>query len=671
MFPIMRLIPFFSLQLYLRLTAAPAPIPVDSLLAPAVTLPCRPGPVAKGWSVVDTNGDWRVTSPGGTWSLQPKAGATWDFGDHAYARVEVQNLGKSLLRVDGRLENNGAEDWMNAFPSSVILLPGESGTLGFPFNRAESAYDGPEIFRSQAARPDGHRIHWRIFDPSAVTRVRLVFRPAEGGAVARVSPLRLAWPKKAETESTLEALPYLDEFGQVRALSWPGKVKSVDDLRANEAVDTAQRAPPADLNRFGGWTGGPQRQATGRFRTEKIDGKWWLVDPEGRLFWSTGVNSAGPQAGTPLTDERRPLFSFVPAPEDPLFADTLLEGRKGARFLNYPSANQYRLHGAAWRETYDDLTHTRLRAYGVNTLAAWSDERLMQRKRTPYTLITGVWWPIWTHEGDRRAEPFDPGFADGLRQSLREFAWAKDDPFCLGVFIDNELDWPDRLGPAVLAAKPTQPTRKWALEQLRKKHPDLTELTPAHEAGIDTLYPEYARAYFAACRQVLNEELPGALYLGCRTHRGPPVLGRAAAGLVDVFSVNRYESTVGSHQLPAEVDLPYLVSEFHFGAIDRGVPSPGLRGVHDQTQRGRAAAAYLASGLLDPRCVGAHWFCWTDQSAAGRPGENYQIGFVDVANRPYTDFIRPFAAVARPAAAIRATPPRSVEMVLGKQLGLP
>ena len=24
------------------------------------------------------------------------------------------------------------------------------------------------------------------------------------------------------------------------------------------------------------------------FRVEKVDGKWWFVDPEGYLFWSVG-----------------------------------------------------------------------------------------------------------------------------------------------------------------------------------------------------------------------------------------------------------------------------------------------------------------------------------------------------------------------------------------------
>ena len=34
---------------------------------------------------------------------------------------------------------------------------------------------------------------------------------------------------------------------------------------------------------------GPKLRATGFFRAEKVGGKWWLVDPEGHLFFSLGV----------------------------------------------------------------------------------------------------------------------------------------------------------------------------------------------------------------------------------------------------------------------------------------------------------------------------------------------------------------------------------------------
>jgi hypothetical protein len=103
---------------------------------------------------------------------------------------------------------------------------------------------------------------------------------------------------------------------------------------------------------------------------------------------------------------------------------------------------------------------------------------------------------------------------------------------------------------------------------------------------------------------------------------------------VDVLSLNSYEPLSGS-KVPEGADLPCLDTEFHFGAPDRGVPGVGLWPVGNQRQRSRAYVAYVMAGILHPCMVGTHWFSYTDQSAAGRPGENYQIGFVDVTDTPY------------------------------------
>ena len=108
---------------------------------------------------------------------------------------------------------------------------------------------------------------------------------------------------------------------------------------------------------------------------------------------------------------------------------------------------------------------------------------------------------------------------------------------------------------------------------------------------------------------------------------------------MDVFSVNVYDSRVRSWQVPEDADVPILASEFHFGAVDRGVPSPGLSGSWDQRQRALSFAHYLASALEEPRFVGIHWFQWIDQSAAGRRDrENHQCGFIDVAGNAYPEF---------------------------------
>jgi hypothetical protein len=78
-----------------------------------------------------------------------------------------------------------------------------------------------------------------------------------------------------------------------------------------------------------------------------------------------------------------------------------------------------------------------------------------------------------------------------------------------------------------------------------------------------------------------------------------------------------------------------MISEYHFAAPDRGVPGVGLSPVGDQHQRSRSFAAYVTGALQHPNVVGVHWFTYADQSAAGRPYENYQIGFVDVTDTPY------------------------------------
>ena len=643
----------------------------EDLLAPREALPAKLSDLSKGWTKQASEESWRIAGPANAKSitviLKPATGDDWNIDDWNYACMDVRNEGPGLVRIEARLENAQAEDWRNAFPSSAVALPDESAVLGFPFTRDGGQYDGPELFKSMSARPDGFRTHWRGFDPAHVRQIRLVVRAASGPIRLRIGPPQCAWPRDPELRARLEALPLLDEFGQIRAVEWPGKVGSAEAMKASlrlEAATLRARPDAPDLDRFGGWKTGPRQTATGHFRTAKVDGRWWFVDPEGGLFWSMGVNSVGINASTPLTDHES-LFAWVPPAESDLWRDAVTPMRDAKKFaLNFPAANLSRALGPDWRAEIHDLTHLRMRAWGVNTMAAWSDDDLLKQGRTPYTLITGVWWPVWKIHGQHLPEPFDEHFEKSLRDSLRAFAWAKDDPFCIGVFIDNELDWPDTFGAAVLEAPEWQPTRVWALAQMQAKHPGLEKLEEEHRAELDDLYPAYAEKYFETCRRVLREELPGKLHLGCRTHRGPPLLGRVAARYVDVFSVNRYESVPGAHQVPPDVDLPMLMSEFHFGAPDRGVPGCGLRSVHDQTQRGRACATYVAGGLLDPRVVGAHWFCWIDQSAAGRPGENYQIGFVDVANRPHGEFILPVSRVARAMHRLRAAPPPSIDALL-------
>jgi hypothetical protein len=84
-----------------------------------------------------------------------------------------------------------------------------------------------------------------------------------------------------------------------------------------------------------------------------------------------------------------------------------------------------------------------------------------------------------------------------------------------------------------------------------------------------------------------------------------------------------------------------IIGEFHFGALDRGMFHTGLVPVATQQARAEAYKAYVLSALRHPQFVGCHWFQYCDEPATGRAWdeENYQIGFVDVADTPYAETI--------------------------------
>ena len=105
----------------------------------------------------------------------------------------------------------------------------------------------------------------------------------------------------------LEKSPVVDEFGQWAHADWPRKIHSREQLErelTEEETSLAGAAAEFNFGRFGGDLA-TKAKATGFFRVEMIDGRWWFVDPEGHLFLSTGSNGisggrSGENAGLSL-----------------------------------------------------------------------------------------------------------------------------------------------------------------------------------------------------------------------------------------------------------------------------------------------------------------------------------------------------------------------------------
>ena len=130
------------------------------------------------------------------------------------------------------------------------------------------------------------------------------------------------------------------------------------------------------------------------------------------------------------------------------------------------------------------------------------------------------------------------------------------------------------------------------------------------------------------------------LYMGCRFAGSNEIALRQAGKYCDIVSYNRYSDSLATLKLPEGVDKPIMIGEFHFGALDRGLFHPSLVLVKDQKDRGQHYYNYVKSALENPAIVGTHWHQFSDQCTAGRfDGENFQVGFTDVADQPYPETI--------------------------------
>lgn len=616
----------------------------------------------------------------------------WDLSAFEFVALEVKNAGPQAVDVSCRVDNPGADGTANCVTAQIRLNPDEQKTLTVPLTR-----NMPAALRSKLFGMRGYPGAWsetRGIDPANVVQL-LVFvaRPAAehrfeiskvraGGAYRHTVP---------QDESKL--FPLIDRFGQYVHQDWPGKVHAVEDFAARrkaEEADLAAHPGPEGWNQYGGWRAGPQLEATGRFRAEKRDGRWWLVDPEGRLFWSHGIDCVRMENITPITD-RQHYFAELPAKDSPLgvfygksaWAPHGYYKDKPYETFNFAGANLLRKYGEDWRRASAETAHRRLRSWGLNTIGNWSDMGVCLLRRTPYVAtVSPNARPIEGSEGywGKFPDVFDPGFPHALRKAMAGHKGkAAGDPWCLGFFVGNELSWGSEtsLATGALASPADQPAKKAFLDDLKAKYRSIDRLnaawgtkhaswealsasrTPpdakkAHD-DLTAFYTRIAERFFQCCREAVKEVDPEGLYLGCRFAWVNDRAVRAAAKYCDVVSFNRYSRSVADLRLPDGADRPVVIGEFHFGALDRGMFHPGLVWTASQHERAAAYQQYVRGALQNPWIVGTHWFQYADQATTGRgDGENYQIGFVDICDTPYPETIAACREVGRELYTVRA-----------------
>ncbi len=432
-------------------------------------------------------------------------------------------------------------------------------------------------------------------------------------------------------DTVLGPVPLVDKFGQWIPDEWPGKVKSLDDLKAAWSVEEKSLgAGDYDYSKYGGYLGA-KTKATGFFRVEKIDGRWWFVDPEGCLFYSTGSTGIRARSDMARLKGREYIFEALPTAED-LF---IMPGESaGSSDPSIYTWNLVRRFGKDWIPKWVDLTIKRMDSWGLNTIANWSDPNLFDSQRKPYVVSIGGWGIETGYMG--MPDVYAPGYADLVdKAAQRQCAARTKDPYLIGYFLGNEPPWPGRemeLTNLILTGKDIP------MQAALKKYLAEVDTPEKRKAFVYATYDIYIKTVNSAVKKYD----PNHLNLGYRYGgMGTPELIKASKGF-DVFSTNMYGYTANMEAISKIYELtglPIVIGEFHFGTPGRGL-APGLAQVKNQAERGVAYRYYVENVAAHPAVIGTHWFTWVDQPSTGRnDGENYNIGFVDVTDRPYNEFI--------------------------------
>lgn len=611
----------------------------------------------------------KVDDPGWDSGLvvTPKSGSHLDLSHWDVLVVDVENLSKDkqarlLMQItaDGP-EKREKKDFRD-FNVGVGLNPGEKRTLRLKIPH-----------RWKYGAPNGIP-GVRALDTTEILRIEFFmqwpFEKVEKGLLdIKLTNLRgegALTPTVPVTEA--QYVPFIDQYGQFVHGSWPEKITSPADHKKfydKEQAELAKVKAPEEWNKYGGWKNGPQLKATGSFRTEKVDGKWWLVDPEGRLFFSQGLDVIS-NYNDPLKVVPGKENWFVAAPADGKMQPTEPALR-----------NKY---GANYADPYFKTLSRRLTAWGMNTIGDWSQNGIIEQGDRPYTMqLTDYDYkmPKFGTSKLKFYDVFDPKYVEKMKnlvdtEAERNPALKKSltDPMCIGYWIDNELDFGNRnkltLIDDILKCGPKQAAKQELVKDMKAKYADIAKLNAAWKttyASFDAIlesttipegdgykedskifFEKTVNRYFELAHDAIKSKAPNRLYLGCRfigTDGVRKVLYDAASKYCDVVSVNIYSHSAANYPSTADglPDKPWIIGEFHFGVLDRGMFNPSLCNVGiTQEDRAIAYTRFMQGVLAHPNFVGAHWFQYRDQPLTGRgDGEAYQIGFVDVNDTPYVE----------------------------------
>ena len=322
--------------------------------------------------------------------------------------------------------------------------------------------------------------------------------------------------------------------------------------------------------------------ATGFFHTKLINDCWYIVDPDGYLFFSVGVCSVVKGGG-----------------------------------IDLPKS---------------------LRDIGTNTLGCWSDETI-NTSTTNKMAYTPRWNFMQSYKNtSARAKAlynagiipvFDPEYITFCDTHAKQLIAAKNDPYILGHFSDNELTIYDNTTFGNLIDRflgisdKTDPNYLAAYDWIVARQGTNYSISSTDR---ELFHGYLLGTYYRITGEAIKRYDPNHMYLGSRLHgaaKDKPSIFIEGGKYVDMISINVYGTWV-----PTTADMnrwsaggaPFFVSEFYTKAVDSGMPNTDGAGwlVATQTDRAKFHENFTLALIEHPGCVGFHHFKYIDDDGANK-----------------------------------------------------
>ena len=487
----------------------------------------------------------------------------------------------------------------------------------------------------------------------------------------------------------------VDAYGQYSGRNWSNKIHNDNKLKATVNEEKTwmnnNKQDMSERSKYGGWSAGPKLEATGYFRTQKHAGKWTLVDPEGYIFFATGLDILRFEDMNTWISGRENMFKSVPKNSHykPVGqVHTSPHGLTSGFTYNFYTSNLEKKYGANYGTAWANQTYDRMKNWGFTTLGNWSDPDLFwktaKQKQMPFIADCWIRGNFGTIDdgnvpGQITPDAFDPKFKTATINSLKSIdgGSVKNNPWCVGMYINNEISWGSPLGDpySVVAAAMNKPAnsshaKRAFVAEMKKKYGNIGALnkswgtkfgnfdalnnanilpadrTAGLTSDLSKMLTMLATQYYKTVNECFDSLYPNTLNFGSRLAEWgcPKEVEQACAKYVDVVSYNCYKESVkteGNWMRINSYDKPTIIGEFHFGEKGERTYGPGLIAASNQAERGSMYIKYITDLLKTDCFVGGQWFQYVDQPITGRSwdGENYNAGFVDVADVPYYELV--------------------------------